>query len=133
LTAVSIAHPVGFRPDVCQRIWTVGLRVVGIALDGNRCAQKRTDILGDLGGVGLQRKVPGVEQMHLRVWQISPEGLRAGGQQGRIVLAPGCQKRRLVVFTRQWLRCRLLVHNRKYAAWRCPLQAAHRVFLTIGS
>lgn len=52
---------------------------------------------GDLGGVGLEREVAGIEQMDLGVGEIALERLCAGGQERGVVLAPRGEERRPVL------------------------------------
>jgi hypothetical protein len=59
--------------------------------------KKSVDLSGNLPGVGLQREVPGVEDMDLRTGKVALEGLGAGREEERIVLAPHRQKLRLVL------------------------------------
>src|SRR5262249_25473002 len=58
--------------------------------------KKLPDRRGDLVAVGLERKVAGVEETYVGVRHVALERLRTGRQEERIVLAPHCQKRRLV-------------------------------------
>src|ERR1700730_2704894 len=51
---------------------------------------------GDIFAVRLQREVPGVEEADHRKRNIAFERLGTGWQEERVVLAPHCQKRRLV-------------------------------------
>jgi hypothetical protein len=44
----------------------------------------------------FQREVAGVQQMNFRVRQVGAEGRRTRRDEGRIVRAPGDQRRRLV-------------------------------------
>ena len=45
----------------------------------------------------LQREMPGIEEAHLRIWNIALERLGARRQEERVVLAPHRQQRRLVL------------------------------------
>jgi hypothetical protein len=47
--------------------------------------------------MGLQREMAGFEQVDLRVRKVTLGGLGAGRNKSRIVPAPHCEKRRLVV------------------------------------
>ena len=49
----------------------------------------------DFGDARLQREMAGIEEMHLGVGVVALEGLGAGRQEERIVLAPDRQQRRL--------------------------------------
>src|SRR5262249_17638390 len=51
----------------------------------------------DLVTVRLESEVAGVEEAHLSVWNVTLECLGALRQKKRVVLAPSCQKRRLML------------------------------------
>jgi hypothetical protein len=59
--------------------------------------EKLAHLRRDLGGVGLQREVPGIEEAHHRARDVAFECLRARGQEERIILSPYGEQRRLVV------------------------------------
>jgi len=70
----------------------------GIPLAGRHGAPKKVpDRVGDVGGVGLERKMAGVEEMHFGVRIVALERLGAGRQKERIVLAPHREQRRLTL------------------------------------
>ena len=52
---------------------------------------------GDLGAVGLQGEVPGIEEMEVDGLQVTPVGLSSGRREDLIVLAPDDQHRRLAL------------------------------------
>src|SRR5260221_7690383 len=54
-------------------------------------------MLADRLSILLERKVTGIQQMHLAVWQIVLERLCTAGSKDRIILAPHSQQRRLVL------------------------------------
>src|ERR1700691_1041472 len=60
-------------------------------------SEKIADRGRNLRGVGLQRKMAGVEEAHDRSRDVALECLGAGRQEERIVLAPHRQEGRLVV------------------------------------
>ena len=75
-----------------------GLRFVPL-LSGRRlliqlAAEKVADCRADLGDVGLEREVAGVEEPDLRVRDVALEGLGAGRQEERVVPAPEREQRR---------------------------------------
>src|SRR5262245_3688119 len=59
--------------------------------------QEIADYRSDLVRVRLEGEVAGVEEAHVSVWNVTLERLGALRQEKRIVFAPGCQKRRLVL------------------------------------
>src|SRR5215470_8064073 len=61
-----------------------------------RSRQKVPDGRRDFVAVRLEREVSRVEENDLRVLDVTPEGLRACGQEKRIRIAPGGQQRRLM-------------------------------------
>ena len=54
-------------------------------------------MLSDYLSILLKRKVTGIQEMHLAVWQILLERLCATWAKDRIILAPYGQERRLVL------------------------------------
>src|SRR5262245_63154515 len=60
-------------------------------------SEKLSDRRGDLVAVSFERKVAGVEEVHVCVRYVAFERLGARRQEERVVLAPSCQKRRLVL------------------------------------
>lgn len=50
--------------------------------------QKIPNVLRNLRRMGLQRKVPGVQQMHLGIGDVLAKRQRARRDEGRVVLAP---------------------------------------------
>src|SRR5690242_15526000 len=56
--------------------------------------QEVADDGGDLGSLAFEREMPGIEQVDFGLGIVTPEGLGAGGQEERIVLAPDGEKRR---------------------------------------
>src|SRR5262249_48775494 len=81
--------PIAWRPRPTDGAWA--RRVTQSA--GKKVADRRRDFRG----MRLEREVSGVEEAHDRVGNIPLEGLRAGRQEERVVLAPHRQKWRLVV------------------------------------
>src|SRR6266567_6156675 len=71
------------------------------AAGGRRVAKSASEELadrrGDLVAVGLERKVAGIKEAHICVRYVAFECLRTSRQEKRVVLAPHCQKRRLVL------------------------------------
>src|SRR5260370_31751799 len=59
--------------------------------------QEIADCHSDLVTVRLEGEVAGVEEAHVSVWNVTLERLGARRQKKRVVLAPSCQKRRLVL------------------------------------
>src|SRR5215471_19957964 len=59
--------------------------------------QEIADCRSDLVTVRLEGEVAGVEEAHVSVWNVTLERLGARRQEKRVVLAPSCQKRRLVL------------------------------------
>src|SRR6266567_6439619 len=59
--------------------------------------QEIADCHSDLVTVRLEGEVAGVEVAHVSVWNVTLERLGARRQEKRVVLAPSCQKRRLVL------------------------------------
>src|SRR5215470_19863760 len=59
--------------------------------------QEIADCRSDLVTVCLEGEVAGVEEAHVSVWNVTLERLGARRQEKRVVLAPSCQKRRLVL------------------------------------
>ena len=59
--------------------------------------QEIADCRSNLVTVRLEGEVPGVEEAHVGVWDVALERLGARRQEKRVVLAPSCQKRRLVL------------------------------------
>src|SRR6266446_6996973 len=59
--------------------------------------EELTDRCRDLGSMRFQSEVPGVKEAHICVRYVAFECLRTSRQEERIVLAPHCQKRRLVL------------------------------------
>lgn len=75
-------------------------------IDSRRMREKLLDRRGDFVAVRLERKVAGINEAHVGVGDIAFECLGAGRQKERIVLAPHCQKRRLVL-AEVALKCRI--------------------------
>src|SRR5262249_32920308 len=71
------------------------LDLVRLALLGAR--QEIADCGGDLVTVRFESDVAGVEEEHFSVRNVPFERLGARRQEKRVVLAPSCQKRRLVL------------------------------------
>ena len=69
----------------------------GVPLGGHSASEELPDCVGDVHGMGLKRKMAGVEEMHLGVRIVALEGLGARRQEERIVLAPHGEQRRLVL------------------------------------
>src|SRR5262245_34774823 len=59
--------------------------------------QEIADCRSDLITMRLEGEVAGVEEAHVSVWNVTLERLGARRQEKRVVLAPSCQKRRLVL------------------------------------
>src|SRR4029077_21202100 len=59
--------------------------------------QEIADCRSDLVTVRLEGEVAGVEEAHVSVWNVTLERLGARRQEKRVVLAPSCEKRRLVL------------------------------------
>jgi hypothetical protein len=59
--------------------------------------QKIADCRSDLVTVRLEGEMAGVKEAHVSVWNVTLERLGARRQEKRVVLAPSCQKRRLVL------------------------------------
>src|SRR5262249_35155807 len=59
--------------------------------------QEIADCRGDLVTVRLEGEVAGVEKAHVSLRNVTLERLGAGRQEKRVVLAPSCQERRLVL------------------------------------
>src|SRR5262245_856927 len=60
-------------------------------------SEELPDHRGDLVTVRLEGEVAGVEEAHVSVRDITLERLGARRQEERVVLAPSCQERRLVL------------------------------------
>src|SRR5882724_11097727 len=58
-----------------------------------RTREKIADHCRDFIAVRFKRKVTGVEEPHLRTWNVAPEGLRARRQEEGVVFAPNGQER----------------------------------------
>src|SRR5262245_16794253 len=67
------------------------------ARDSLGARQEIVDCCGDLVAVRLERKVAGVEEAHVCIRYVAFERLGARWQEKWVVLAPGRQKRRLVL------------------------------------
>lgn len=61
-----------------------------------RAREKVEDQRADLRGMGFQREMPGIEQMHISVGKIIFVRERTGRDEGWIVSAPNRQQRWLV-------------------------------------
>src|SRR5262249_34917306 len=59
--------------------------------------QEIADCRSDLVTVCLEGEVAGVEEAHVSVWNVTLECLGARWQEERVVLAPSCQKRGLML------------------------------------
>src|SRR5215470_19270744 len=59
--------------------------------------QEIADRCSDLVTVRLQGEMTGIEEAHVSVWNVTLERFGARRQKKRVVLAPSCQKRRLVL------------------------------------
>src|SRR5262245_34489364 len=75
--------------------------IVGLAISAQcrvslGARQEIADCRSDLVTMCLEGKVAGVEEAHVSGWNVSLERLGARRQEKRVVLAPSCQKRRLV-------------------------------------
>src|SRR5258705_3207444 len=62
-----------------------------------RAQQEIADCRSDLVTVRLEGEVAGIEEAHVSVWNLTLERLGARRQEKRVVLAPSCQKRGLVL------------------------------------
>ena len=60
-------------------------------------SQELPDRLGDPPGMRLEREVPGVEEAHLGIRDVTQERLRTGGKEERVVPSPDGQERRPVL------------------------------------
>src|SRR6185312_2038288 len=69
--------PVTIATDLVMVVSPLGWR-------GGWSVQEAADLGGDLGGVGLQREVAGVEEHHLGLRQVAPERLGARRQEERV-------------------------------------------------
>jgi len=67
------------------------------ALVHNARVQEIANDLRDFVTVRFQGEVAGVKEAHVSVWNVTLERLGARPQEERVVLAPSCQKRRLVL------------------------------------
>src|SRR5215472_9711098 len=91
LHSANIAHAAGLHRS--HDLWPAeGIRVPTVERD-----RKLRIAAADLVTVRLQGEVAGVEEAHLGVWNVALERLGARRQEKRVVLAPSCQKRRLVL------------------------------------
>src|SRR5690242_19134738 len=73
--------------------------MLGVSSGGLRplrqfASEKVADDRGDLGRMAFQREVAGLEQVNLGIRIVALVGVRAGGQEKWIVLAPDREKRR---------------------------------------
>jgi hypothetical protein len=60
-------------------------------------SQEVSDQTGNLGPVGLESEVAGVEKVYLRVGQVALIGARSVGAEDLVVLSPSDQRGRLVL------------------------------------
>src|SRR5215472_11531381 len=82
------AKPIATWQEALSRGPVVGRPALAISV-----REESADGCGDLIGVRLEREVAGVQQPDVGVWDVTPEGFGASGQEEWVVAAPDGQQR----------------------------------------
>jgi len=87
-----VNQPAAHPPNIDCRCLPRACRLASADDLTKECEDQPADFLG----VRLESEVPGIEQVHFCLWKVSEIRACASGKEMGVILAPGCQERRLL-------------------------------------